>query len=82
MFKKQANGHLRQRRVSLYACDGLGETYYDALEANPFARKAAQDTSKNVFARRTQTINLTKSDSFFDKVDAVEADASKKREFS
>ncbi|KAJ7132769.1 hypothetical protein C8R43DRAFT_1089712 [Mycena crocata] len=47
---------------------------------NPFARKVGQDGGRNAFARKTESNKtIQKSDSFFDKVDAVEVVAPKSK---
>ncbi|KAH0827974.1 hypothetical protein J3R83DRAFT_3613 [Lanmaoa asiatica] len=47
---------------------------------NPFARKSAGEVKKNPFARKPDHSNpIQKSESFFNKVEAVEADQSKQR---
>lgn len=46
-------------------------------EPNPFARKSAVDTNKNPFARKAGNKTVLKSESFFDKVDAVETTPAK-----
>jgi len=44
-------------------------------ETNPFARKAGLEAAKNPFARKAEPNKMIqKSESFFDKVDAAEAE--------
>jgi len=49
-------------------------------KANPFARKTNQDSSKNPFARKSEPNKIIqKSESFFDKVDAVESESAPRK---
>lgn len=52
-----------------------GDLTFFVVEANPFARKTNQDSSKNPFARKSEpNKTIQKSESFFDKVDAAESE--------
>jgi len=53
---------------------------FSIIEANPFARKTNQDSSKNPFARKSEpNKTIQKSESFFDKVDAVESESAPRK---
>ena len=50
------------------------------IESNPFARKAGAETGKSPFNRNAEmNKSLHKGDSFFNKVEAAEADKSKRK---
>jgi len=50
-----------------------------SIESNPFARKPGAENTRNPFARKSESNKtIQKSESFFDKIDAVDEDVGNK----